>query len=164
VKIAVIGSGKIGSTAARLFLEADHDVAIANRHGPDSLAAVVAELGPRASAAPLEDAARASELALPTIPFGAYGQLPAPAFAGKVVIDANNYYPGRDGQIPKLDRGHSTSTELTARHLTDATLVKSFNTVYYRTLASAGDVAKPEEERLALCLASDDDDATRIVS
>jgi predicted dinucleotide-binding enzyme len=39
VKIAVIASGKIGSTAARLFLEADHDVVIANRRGPGSLAA-----------------------------------------------------------------------------------------------------------------------------
>lgn len=88
MKIAVIGSGNIGSTAARLFLEADHDVVIANRRGPDSLAPLVAELSPRARAAPVEDAARASELALLALPFGVYRELPAPAFAGKLVIDA----------------------------------------------------------------------------
>ena len=88
MKIAVIGSGNIGSTAARLFLEADHDVVIANRRGPDSLAPPVAELSPRARAAPVEDAARASELALLALPFGVYRELPAPAFAGKLVIDA----------------------------------------------------------------------------
>ena len=48
MKIAVIGSGKIGSTAAGLFLEANNNVVIANRRGPGSLAALVAELGPRA--------------------------------------------------------------------------------------------------------------------
>jgi hypothetical protein len=73
---------------------------IANRRGPASLAALVVELGPGASAAPVEDAARAGELAVLAIPFGAYGDLPAPAHAGKLVTDANNYYPGRDGHIP----------------------------------------------------------------
>jgi predicted dinucleotide-binding enzyme len=45
-----------------------------------------------------------------------------------VVIDANNYYPSRDGQIGELDRGEIGSSELLARSLPGARVVKAFNT------------------------------------
>ena len=159
MKIGIIGSGNIGATTARLFAGAGHDVTIANSRGPESLAELVGDLGPNAQAATVEDAARASDVVLIAIPLRAYPDLPAEAFAGKVVIDANNYYPQRDGQIPELDREETTSSELLARHLTGARIVKSFNTMNFRPLGSDGRPDAPRAERLAMYLAGDDEGA-----
>ena len=164
MKIGIIGSGNIGATTARLFAGAGHDVTIANSRGPESLAELVGDLGPNAQAATVEDAARASDVVLIAIPLRAYPDLPAEAFAGKVVIDANNYYPQRDGQIPELDREETTSSELLARHLAGARIVKSFNTMNFRPLGSDGRPDAPRAERLAIYLAGDDEGAKEIVA
>jgi 8-hydroxy-5-deazaflavin:NADPH oxidoreductase len=163
MKLAVIGSGKIGSTTARLFVDAGHQVAIANRRGPESLKDLERELGGAAHAATVEDAVRFGEIVLVAVPFGAIDELPAAAFAGKIVVDANNYYPNRDGHVPELDRDETTSTELLARHLHGARVVKAFNTMNYALLAKSGDPANPEGERLAVFVAGDDDEGKEIV-
>lgn len=160
MNIGVIGSGNIGANAARLFAQAGHDVAISNSRGPESLQELVADIGPNVRAATVEEATDFGEVVLLAIPFFAYETLPAEPLAGKVVIDATNYYEGRDGQI---DFGGLTSSELLARHLPDARLVKAFNTVYYETLANEGRTSEGED-RLALFLAGNDDEAKATVS
>jgi predicted dinucleotide-binding enzyme len=93
MKIAVIGSGQIGSTAARLFVAAGHEVAIANRRGPESLEPLAQELGGAVHAATVDDAARFGEVVLVAIPFGAIDALPADAFAGKSSPEARSTAP-----------------------------------------------------------------------
>jgi hypothetical protein len=80
------------------------------------------------------------------------------------VIDANNYYPSRDGQIAELDSGTTSSSELLARHLPDARIVKAFNTMFFRTLAEKGEAGTPRDQRLAILVSSDDEDAKAVVS
>src|SRR5215210_5693474 len=162
MRIGIIGSGRIGATAARLLTRAGHEVAIANSRGPDSLSAVAEETGARA--ATVEDAAGSAEVVLVAIPLHAIDSLPADAFAGKVVIDANNYYPGRDGAIERLDSGETTSSELLAEQLPGAHVVKAFNTMYFETLDGEGRPEAPREQRLALLVAGDDADAKGRVS
>ena len=162
MRIGIIGSGRIGATTARLFTRAGHEVAIANSRGPDSLGAVAGETGARPVT--VEEAAAFGDLVLVAIPLHAIGSLPAGAFAGKVVIDANNYYPGRDGAIERLDSGETTSSELLAEHLEGARIVKAFNTMNYQPLGSEGRPGAPREERLALFAAGDDADAKRQVA
>jgi hypothetical protein len=164
MRIGIIGSGNIGATTARLFAEAGHEVTIANSRGPESLGELVGELGPKAKAATVADAAQSSEVVLVAVPLKAYPDLPAEAFAGKVVIDANNYYPQRDGNLAELDREETTSSELLARHLSGARIVKSFNTMNFRPLGSEGRPDAPRAERLAIYLAGDDDGAKEIVA
>lgn len=159
MNIGIIGAGNIGATAARLFAEAGHGVAISNSRGPGSLEGLVAEIGPNARAATVEDAALFGEVVLVAIPYGRHETLPAAELDGKVVIEATNYYEGRDGLI---GFGGLTSSELVARYLSGARLVKVFNTMYYETLASAG--SKSYEDRLALFVAGDDADAKTVVS
>jgi 8-hydroxy-5-deazaflavin:NADPH oxidoreductase len=164
MRIGIIGSGRIGSTAARLFAAAGHDVTIANSRGPESLGELVDEIGPNAQAATVADAARDAEIVLVAVPLRAYSELPAEAFAGKVVIDANNYYPERDGQIAELDSGETTSSELLARHLQGARVVKAFNTMNFRPLGSDGRPGAPRAERLAIYVAGDDNRAKEVVA
>jgi predicted dinucleotide-binding enzyme len=161
MNIGIIGAGNIGATTARLFIDAGHQVAISNARGPASLAPLVTELGPRVRAMAVEDAAAFGDLVLVAIPFGRYATLPAGRLVGKVVVDATNYYAQRDGQ---LDFGDLTSSELVARHLPGARLVKAFNTMYYETLATGGRPDAPQEERLALLVAGDDADAKAAVA
>ena len=164
MKIGIIGSGRIGGTLTKLLAEAGHEVTVANSRGPDSLGGLVAEAGHGARAATVEEAADFGDVVVLAVPLHAYRELPADRLAGKIVVDANNYYPGRDGSIDVLDRDETTSSELLAEHLGAARLVKAFNTLYFETLASAGRPGAPREQRLALFLAGDDEDAKRTVA
>ncbi|HYM69063.1 MAG TPA: NAD(P)-binding domain-containing protein [bacterium] len=161
MNIGIIGSGKIGGTAAKLFAGVNHQVTISNSRGPASLSALVGPLGSRVRAATVEEAAQFGDAVLVAIPLGKYRTLPAAALAGKVVIDAMNYYPQRDGQI---DLGALTSSELVAQYLRGARVVKAFNTMYFETLANQGRPSAPIDERLALFVAGDDAAAKTIVS
>jgi predicted dinucleotide-binding enzyme len=161
VNIGIIGSGMIGGTTVRLFARAGHMVAISNSRGPASLTDQVAELGPHAHAATVEEAADFGEVVLVAIPFGAYESLPTDRLSGKIVIDATNYYAQRDQGI---DLGGRTSSELVAQHLAGARLVKAFNTLYFKILASQARPQAPVDERLALFLAGDDAQAKAVVA
>ena len=159
MNIGIIGSGNIGATAARLFAGAGHNVAISNSRGPESLRDLVSDIGENASAASVNDAADFGEVVLVAIPFFAYESLPADRLEGKIVVDANNYYPGRDGE---MDFGGLTSSEVISGHLPGARLVKAFNTMYFQTLATEG--KESEVDRLVLFVAGDDEEAKSTVS
>jgi predicted dinucleotide-binding enzyme len=153
--IGFIGSGMIGGTVARLSVAAGYDVVMSNSRGPETLRELVAELGPLASAATSGQAAEAGDLVVVAIPVKAIAHVPAASLAGKPVLDTGNYYPQRDGQIAVLDNGALTSSGLLERHLPGAHVVKVFNNIYFRHLAS---LARPAgaADRSALPIAGDD--------
>ncbi|MEV0027778.1 NAD(P)-binding domain-containing protein [Nocardia sp. NPDC050793] len=160
--IGLIGSGHIGGTVARLAVDAGLDVVLSNSRGPETLADLVAELGPRARAATAADAAVAGDIVVVTVPFKNYRQVPVEPLAGKVVIDTNNYAPARDGNIPELDAGEATSSELLQRHLPTSKVVKAFNNILFSHLAA---LARPagSDDRSALPIAGDDPEAKAAV-
>jgi 8-hydroxy-5-deazaflavin:NADPH oxidoreductase len=153
VNIGIVGSGNIGATTARLFADTGHEVAVSNSRGAESLVPLVDEIGSNARASSVEEAADFGEVVLVAMPFFAYEALSADRLAGKVVVDAMNYYERRDGRI---DFNGLTSSEVVARHLPDSRLVKAFNTMYYQTLRTQGRASAPAEERLVLFVAGDD--------
>jgi 8-hydroxy-5-deazaflavin:NADPH oxidoreductase len=135
---------------------AGHKVAIANSRGPESLADLVRSIGPRVHAVNIGDAEREGEVVIIAVPLKAYNSLPASEVAGKIVVDAMNYYPDRDGHIAELDSGSTTSSELVARHFSQSRIVKAFNTIYFKDLDSQGDRGRPVTERRAVFVAGDD--------
>jgi predicted dinucleotide-binding enzyme len=163
MRIGIIGSGNIGSTVARLLVDAGHEVAIANSRGPETLSDLVEDLGESARAGTVEEVASFGDAVLVAIPFGRYPDLPAASLADRIVVDAMNYYPNRDGSIAELDDDITTSTELLAAHASDARVVKAFNTMNYRVLSDRG---KPGggEDRLAIFIAGDDAQAKALAS
>jgi predicted dinucleotide-binding enzyme len=162
MKIGVIGSGHIGGTAARLFINAGHEVALSNSRGPESLEDFVAELGPRARGMTVEQAARFGEVVLLAVPWRAPEALPPPGtVAGKIVIDAMNPY-SVSGEV--LDLGDSTSSEEVLKRMPQARLVKAFNTIYYQHLATRGRKDLPIEQRHVIFLAGDDAGAKHAVA
>ncbi len=164
MKIGIIGAGNIGGNAAKLFAEAGHEIAIANSRGPETLTDLVAEIGNNAKAVTAEDAAKFGEIVFVSIPLGKISELPTDGFDGKIVIDSNNYYPERDGQIAKLNSNEKASSELLAEHLTGAKIVKGFNTIWFEHLKTQGNTSLPIEERRAIFIAGDDAEAKKIVT
>ncbi len=153
--IGFIGAGNIGAQVARLSIAAGHDVVVSNSRGPETLAALVAELGPKARAATAEEAAKAGEIVVVSIPLKNIGAVPVAPLAGKIVIDTNNYYPERDGHIKALDDESTTTAGLLQAHLPTSKVVKAFNHIYAAELTTEG---KPRgtPSRRALVIAGDD--------
>ncbi|MEQ1728424.1 MAG: NADPH-dependent F420 reductase [Vicinamibacterales bacterium] len=162
MKIGIIGAGMIGGTLAHLFAPLGHDVAVSNSRGPASLQEMVAELGPRARAMTVNDAAEWAEVVVLAVPWRTPEALPsASAVEGKIVIDAMNPYRAWGGTY---DLGESSSSEETRTRLPGARLVKAFNTIYFRHLATEGNRSRPEDERRAIFLAGDDAEAKSVVA
>jgi hypothetical protein len=163
MRIGIIGAGKIGATAARLFIGAGHEVALSNSRGAESLRSLVTELGPKAHAMSVDDAAKFGDIVLLAVPWRALDALPSPAAVkGKIVIDAINAYTASGG-LERLDPSTSSSEEILKR-LPGARLVKAFNTIWFRHLTDRGRTDVPIGARHAIFLAGDDVDAKRVVS
>lgn len=161
--IGFIGAGNIGSQLARLAIAAGYDVVLSNSRGPETLSALVAHLGPKARAATPEEAARAGDIVVVTIPLKAYRSVPVEPLAGKVVIDTMNYYPQRDGHIAELDNEETTTSELLQAHLPRSKVVKAFNHIYASALTTDGQ-APGTPNRRALAIAGNDPDAKALVA
>lgn len=161
--LGLIGSGMIGSTVARLSVAAGHEVVLSNSRGPQTLTDLADELGPLARPATAEQAAAAGDLVVVSIPLRAYRSVPVEPLTGKAVLDTNNYYPQRDGQIAELDSGSVTSSELLQRHLPESAVVKVFNNIFFKHLLS---LSRPSgaADRTFLPIAGDDPGAKSAVT
>ena len=153
--IGIIGAGKIGSQVARAAIKVGYDVVLSNSRGPDTLKVLVAELGPRARAATVLEAASAGDIVVVSVPLKAYRAVPVAPLAGKIVIDTNNYYPERDGHIPELDDESTTTSELLQAHLPSSKVVKAFNHIYAAQITTDGK-PKGTPGRRGLVIAGDD--------
>lgn len=158
----IVGAGHIGSNVARAVIAHGHDVVIANSRGPETLADLIAELGPKARAATPEEAGAAGDVVLVAVPLGRYREVPVAPLAGKIVLDANNYYVERDGRIPELDRGEATTSGLLQAHLPESKVAKAFNHIRAHEIPTTGTPAGTPDRR-ALATASDFPEAAAFV-
>ena len=161
--LGIIGAGHIGSQIARLAVANGYDVVISNSRGPETLSALIAELGPRARAATAAEAAKVGDMVVVSVPLKNYRNVPVAPLAGKIVIDTNNYYPGRDGHIPELDNESTTTSELLQAHLPTSKVVKAFNHIYAAELTTDGRPVGTQHRR-ALAIAGDDTAAKATVT
>ena len=161
--IGLIGAGNIGQAVARLAVDHGYDVVLSNSRGPETLGDVVAGLGERADADTAEGAATRGDLVVVTVPLHAYREAPVEPLAGKIVVDTNNYYPQRDGQIASLDDGSTTSAGLLQEHLPASHVVKAFNHIMAAHLTEHGQPAGTADRR-ALAIAGDYESAKSTVT
>ncbi|AXJ08576.1 NADPH-dependent F420 reductase [Arthrobacter sp. PM3] len=161
--IGIIGAGHIGSQLARKAVELGYDVVISNSRGPETLADLAAELGPKARAATPAEAAAAGDFAVVTVPLKSIADLPAGPLAGKIVLDTNNYYWERDGRFPALDAGEATTSGLLQEHLPQSKVAKAFNHILAAQITTDGTPAGTPNRR-ALATASDYPEAVALVT
>ena len=163
MRIGVIGSGSMGGILARHLSKLEHQVSIANSRGPESLAALAAEIG--ATPVSVVDAAKAGEIIIIAIPTKAVTDLPRALFANVpssvVVIDIGNYHPElRDGRIDAIDRGMLDS-QWVAQQI-GRPVIKAFNNILAKSLLEKG-VPRGTKGRIALSAVGDSLDAKAAV-
>jgi 8-hydroxy-5-deazaflavin:NADPH oxidoreductase len=162
LKIGIIGTGDIGGALARHWARAGHQLIISSRH-PEQLQSLATELGPNVKVGTPREAAAFGEVIMLAVPYGATPQVGrdlAAELKDKIVLDAGNPYPSRDGQMAVRDRERGTGVA-SAEYLPGTKLVRAFNAINAGPLAREA-FRKPE--RLGIPLASNDAQAMAIAS
>jgi predicted dinucleotide-binding enzyme len=159
-----MGSGNIGATLARKYVEAGHQVKLANSRGPSTLAAIIE--GTAIEAVPVEAVVKDVDVVIISIPLKNVSDLSEALFSevadDVVIIDTCNYYPSfRDGTIAEIEAGMPESVWVSKQ--IGRGVVKAFNNIFAQSLAING---RPSGApgRIALPIAGDSADAKRIVS
>jgi predicted dinucleotide-binding enzyme len=132
--IGIIGAGRLGTAMARQALTAGYEVRITNSRGPETLSLMLRVLLPGAQAATLEAVIKESDIIILAIPLNQYKALTPQLFAGKIVIDAMNYWPPTEGSIPEFMDENVTSSEYIQQYLLEARVVKTLNHVAYNEI------------------------------
>jgi predicted dinucleotide-binding enzyme len=160
IKIGVIGVGMVGGPLSSLWAQAGHEVLVSSRN-PSSLTAPE----PNGRVGTPEEAAAFGDVVLLAIPFSATASLSAAckaAMDGKVVIDANNAFPHRDGDaaVEALGSGAGSGSWTAAQLPSGCRVVKAFNTwPFFRMAVNPGRAGQP-----CVPVASDDDGALQLVA
>jgi 8-hydroxy-5-deazaflavin:NADPH oxidoreductase len=135
--IGIIGAGEVGSSVARAAIAHGYQVVIANLRGPETLKALVDELGPSARAATAAEAAAAGDFVVIAVPLKLVNTMPVEALAGKIVLDTNNYMICRDGHYAAIDSGEKTVYELRQEQLPASKVVQAFTHIQAPRIATA---------------------------
>ena len=163
IRIGVIGSGHIGGTVGGLWVKAGHPVLFTSLH-PEELKDMVAALGALAQAGTVDQAIAFGDALFMAVPYGALpqiGQDYGAALRGKIVLDAGNAVPARDGAaiVDEVERNGIGVTS--QKYLPGTRLVRAFNTLGYTKLASEANRPDP---KLAIPIAGDDPQAVQIAA
>lgn len=160
--IGILGAGRVGTAVARRALAAGYEVRVASSRPASDISLVLQFTAPGAIASDADVLIAASDIIVLALPLSKYRSLDAAALAGKVVVDAMNYWAPTDGTLPEFE-GAPSSSEVIAVRLAGARLVRGFNHMGYHQID--GDARpKGDPDRRAMALAGDDADARALVA
>jgi predicted dinucleotide-binding enzyme len=161
MKIGMIGSGNVGSALGRVWAKAGHEVMFSSRN-LDSDKQLAAGIGPNARAGTPREAAAFGDVLVFAVPYGALpelGKALADSLKGKVVIDACNPFPQRDGEIANQARERGAGI-VSAELLPGARIVRAFNAVGAARMGTAHE----QPGKVGMPIAGDDRKAIEIAS
>ena len=154
-RLGIVGAGRVGTTIARAAVAAGYDVAISGSGPPDRIALIVDVLAPGAHPASTAEVVRHADLIVLAVPMHRFRELPRDLFAGKILIDAMNYWEEIDGVDQELAAAPSGTSVVVQERFPSARLVKSLNHItYYRFDEGRRPHGAPG--RIAMAAAGDD--------
>jgi predicted dinucleotide-binding enzyme len=161
MKLAIIGSGKVGRALGKWAAARDQFVTFTSRH-MESASAGAAASGRKGRAADLATAVAESEVLFLTLPFGEVIttlESVRSALKGKILVDVTNPITAdhRDLTIGHDDSG----AEQIARAFPEVRVVKAFNAVFAEVYAA--ETPRLGGQRVAIFYAGDDVDSKRRV-
>jgi len=156
-RIGILGAGRVGTAIARRALDAGYEVRVATARAPAEIELLLGIVAPGAIAVTAQEAVAESDIVILALPLAKYRSLDPYLFDGKIVVDAMNYWAPTDGELADFETSISSS-EVVARHLKGARLLRSFNHMGYHEIDGE---ARPagDPERRALAIAGDDEAA-----
>lgn len=161
VKIGIVGSGNVGTALGRLWAQAGHQVMFSSR-SLEADKTLAREIGANASAGTPKDAVAFGDVVLFAVPYGALqdlGKELAPSLKGKIVIDACNPIPARDGDIANWAREKGAGLA-GAELLPGARIVRGFNAIPAAKMGAAD----KQPPRIGMPIAGDDKAAIEVVT
>jgi predicted dinucleotide-binding enzyme len=161
--IAVLGAGHVGPVIARVAVDAGYDVSIAASGDPERIALIIGVLVPGAEPRWAADAVAEADVVVLSIPIHKFADFDPGLVAGKLVVDAMNYWPPVDGVQEFFEDDQCGSSEIVQHRLERSTIVKTLNHIGYHEL---DDERRPagSPERRALGVAGDDQAAVDVVA
>ena len=157
-KIAILGAGKVGTSLARVAVEAGYQVDIAASGSPEPIALIVDVLAPGAHATTAAEAVVGAELVVLALPLHKFRHLDTSLLAGHVVLDIMNYWTPIDGEITEFDDAPEGTSVLVQRAIPGARVVKTLNHIGYHELEEQHRPAGAPD-RVALGAVGDDREA-----
>ena len=133
-RLAVLGAGHVGPVVARLAIRAGYPVAIATSGDPANLALITELLIPGAEPRWAADAVADADMVVLAMPLHRFLRADPDLLAGKIVIDAMNYWPASDGVLEVFEDGGAGSSQIVARQLAGSAVVKALNHIGYHEL------------------------------
>jgi predicted dinucleotide-binding enzyme len=155
LRLGIVGAGKLGTTIARAATAAGYDVAIAGSATAERVALTVDVLAPGARAVSTDEAVRHANLIVLAVPTHRFRELPCDLFAGKILIDAMNYWEPIDGVDEELAAAPAGTSVVVQERFPSARVVKSLNQLGYHEFEEA---RRPRgmPDRIAIAAAGDD--------
>jgi 8-hydroxy-5-deazaflavin:NADPH oxidoreductase len=161
-RLGIIGAGKMGMALARAGVAAGYEVAVAGSGVSEDIALTVEVLAPGATPATVAEAADFADLIVLALPTHRFRELPADLFAGKVLVDAMNYWPDVDGSDAELAAASGGTSTVVQAHFPRARVVKSLNQLgYHEFEESPREPGSPD--RIAVAAVGDDREAVSLV-
>lgn len=161
MKIGMIGSGNVGSALGSAWAKTGNDVMFSSRTLENDKA-LAAKLGANAGAGTPQQAAAFGDVLVFSVPYRALPELGkslANEIKGKIVIDACNPFPSRDGEIANWAREKGAGIA-SAELLPGARIVRAFNAIGAARMGSA----HREPGRIGMPVAGDDKEAIEVAS
>jgi predicted dinucleotide-binding enzyme len=154
-RLGIVGAGRVGTTIARAAIGAGYDVAISGSGSAKRIALIVDVLAPGARPVSTEEVVRHADLIVLAVPMHRFRQLPRDLFAGKILIDAMNYWEEIDGVDRELATAPAGTSVVVKDWFSSARVVKSLNHItYYKFDESRRPHGAPG--RIAIAAAGDD--------
>jgi 8-hydroxy-5-deazaflavin:NADPH oxidoreductase len=155
LRLGIVGAGKLGTTLARAAVAAGYDVAISGSGPADDIALAVDVLAPGAHASTTDEVARHADIVILAVPMHRFRELPSALFAGKILIDATNYWQPVDGDDPELTTAADGTSMIVQERFPSARVVKSLNQLGYHQLEE-NRRSEGARDRIAIGVAGDD--------
>jgi len=157
MRIAVIGTGHVGSALGQGWARAGHEVVFGTRDPQSAAIQKLAETSQNTRIAFVADAVRVAEVIALAVPWSAVAEVLqdiGSSLDGKVLIDCTN--PTKEW--PKMDHAAGSGGEQVARLATAAKVVKAFNTTGFENMQDP----KYPDGRVTMFYAGDDPSAKKI--
>ncbi len=162
LRLGIVGAGKLGTTLARAAVAAGYDVAISGSGPADDIGLTVDVLAAGAHAATVDEVVRHADIIVLAVPTHRFRELPRDLFAGKIVVDAMNYWEPVDGDDPELTTSPDGTSTIVQERFPAARVVKSLNQLGYHQLEEHRR-PKGAPDRIAIGAAGDDRPAVKKV-